>query len=216
MRSKPMKAFRTKQEAFWAGEFGADYTARNRGPGLVASNLALFGRILQRTIAVRSVLELGANIGLNLRAIGQLLPQAALAAVEINAEAVAELRSLERVTVHHQSILEFDTPQAFDFVLVKGVLIHIHPDKLPDVYEIMYGACARYLCLAEYYSPSPVALPYRGHEERLFKRDFAGELLARYPDLRLIDYGFVYHGDPHFPQDDINWFLLAKTPGALD
>jgi spore coat polysaccharide biosynthesis protein SpsF len=26
----------------------------------------------------------------------------------------------------------------------------------------------------------------------------------------LVDYGFAYHRDPNFPQDDITWFLLEK------
>ena len=30
--------------------------------------------------------------------------------------------------------------------------------------------------MAEYYNPVPVSVSYRGNEERLFKRDFAGEL----------------------------------------
>ena len=45
---------------------------------------------------------------------------------------------------------------------------------------------------------------------KLFKRDFAGELLDAFPSLDLVDYGFVYHRDPNFPQDDMNWFLLEK------
>jgi len=44
----------------------------------------------------------------------------------------------------------------------------------------------------------------------LFKRDFAGEMLDRYPALKLLDYGFVYRRDPLFPQDDMTWFLLEK------
>lgn len=44
----------------------------------------------------------------------------------------------------------------------------------------------------------------------LFKRDFAGEMLEKYQDLQLVDYGFVYHGDANFPQDDLTWFLLEK------
>jgi spore coat polysaccharide biosynthesis protein SpsF len=44
----------------------------------------------------------------------------------------------------------------------------------------------------------------------LFKRDFAGEMMDRYPDLKLLDYGFVYHRDPAFPDDDITWFLMEK------
>ena len=51
---------------------------------------------------------------------------------------------------------------------------------------------------------------YRGHENRLFKRDFAGDILAVYKDLELIDYGFFYKGDPAFPKDDITWFLMKK------
>lgn len=41
-------------------------------------------------------------------------------------------------------------------------------------------------------------------------KKFAGELMDRYSDLNLIDYGFVYSRDTAFPQDDITWFLLKK------
>ena len=64
--------------------------------------------------------------------------------------------------------------------------------------------------VAEYYNPSPVELPYRGHEGKLFKRDFAGELMDRHSTLTLVDYGFAYHRDNCFPQDDLTWFLLEK------
>jgi spore coat polysaccharide biosynthesis protein SpsF len=67
--------------------------------------------------------------------------------------------------------------------------------------------------VCEYYNPSPVSIPYRGHTNKLFKRDFAGELMDRYPDLQLIDYGFVYRRDPSFPQDDVTWFLMEKRHG---
>ncbi len=212
-RRKPSKtAFATEQEAFWAGEFGDAYTQRNVGAQWVASNLALFTKVLARTESVRSVLELGANLGLNLRALRQLLPQAQLSAVEINAKAVAELKGIGGLTVHHASILEFQPPKPADLLLIKGVLIHLNPDKLPQVYDLMHAASARYICLAEYYNPSPVAIPYRGHTDRLFKRDFAAELMKRHADLRLLDYGFVYHADPNHPQDDITWFLLEKRP----
>jgi hypothetical protein len=54
------------------------------------------------------------------------------------------------------------------------------------------------------------SIPYRGHTDRLFKRDFAGEIMERHPSLKLIDYGFAYRNDPNFPQDDITWFLMEK------
>ena len=52
---------------------------------------------------------------------------------------------------------------------------------------------------------------YRGHEDRLFKRDFCSELMEKYNDLTLIDYGFGYRNDPVFKQDDLTWFLLKKA-----
>ena len=205
-----MNEFKTNQEEFWAGDFGNDYTARNRGADWVACNTALFAKILSRAKPIRTVIEFGANIGLNLRAIRQLLPGVELSAVEINKKAVDELRQLENVKVYLKSILEFSPDYTRDLVLVKGVLIHLHPDSLPGVYDLLYETSNRYICLAEYYNPTPVAIDYRGYTDKLFKRDFAGELLGRHTDVRLVDYGFVYHGDPKFPQDDITWFLLEK------
>jgi spore coat polysaccharide biosynthesis protein SpsF len=69
---------------------------------------------------------------------------------------------------------------------------------------------SRYILVCEYYNPTPVSIDYRGHSDRLFKRDFAGEILDLYTDLTLRDYGFVYHRDTNFPLDDITWFLLEK------
>ena len=114
--------------------------------------------------------------------------------------------------IYHQSILDF-TPlrKKYDLVLIKGVLIHIDPDELFNVYEKLYQSCGRYLLIAEYYNPVPVEVKYRGHEEKLFKRDFASEFLEKYDDMKLVDYGFVWRKDPNFPQDDITWFLLEKN-----
>lgn len=202
--------YSTDQEEFWAGSFGDEYSVRNTGDDWIAANCALFSKVLGRTRDVRSVIEFGANIGLNLRALGLLLPECQLAAVEINASAIERLRTWGRCEVHSQSIIDFEPDREYDFVLIKGVLIHIHPDFLQKVYERLYRSSGRYICVVEYYNPTPVALSYRGHADRLFKRDFAGEMLDAYRDLRLVDYGFCYRRDPNFPQDDVTWFLLEK------
>ena len=201
----------TEQEAFWEGDFGNEYTDRNRGSGWVAANAAFFSKVLTRTQQVQSVLELGSNIGLNLMALRHLLPAAKLSAVEINEKAAAELQSnLTDVDLHLSSILEFQTNATWDLVFTKGVLIHINPDKLPIVYELMHQASSRYLLVAEYYNPKPTEITYRGHRGKLFKRDFAGDMLDKYSDLSLLDYGFIYHRDMNFPQDDMTWFLMEK------
>ena len=96
-------------------------------------------------------------------------------------------------------------------VLVKGVLIHIAPADLDQVYQNIYNAASNYVLMCEYYNKTPVSLTYRGLEGMLFKRDFCKEFLGKFSDFQLVDYGFVYHGDLNFPQDDINWFLLQRV-----
>lgn len=204
---------RTEQELFWEGEFGDVYTERNKGLDWVASNTSFFSKVLHRTSKVESILELGANRGLNIYALQTLLPKAHLSAVEINSSAAAELRKNHPLAeVFNTSIFEFEAPRKWDLTFTKGVLIHINPEKLPEAYAALYNNSSKYIVIAEYYNPSPVELSYRGHSSKLFKRDFAGELMNTYNDLVLVDYGFVYHRDRNFPQDDISWFIMEKQP----
>ncbi|CAN5233572.1 hypothetical protein BH11PSE11_BH11PSE11_16590 [soil metagenome] len=205
-------AFKTEQEQFWAGQFGDEYSDRNQGVGVLAGNLALFHKILCHTQSIGSAIEFGANIGLNLEALRVLIPGIELSAIEINRTAVESLEKLGGIRIYPQSILEFQPDAPRDLSLIKGVLIHINPDSLPQVYDRLYQSSKRYICVAEYYNPSPVEVLYRGNQGKLFKRDFAGEMLDRFADLRLLDYGFVYHRDNHFPQDDLTWFLMEKAP----
>jgi len=202
--------YKTEQENFWSGEFGDEYIGRNQGEATIASNTALFSKILGSTDHLSSVIEFGANIGLNLKAIKRLLPDADLSAIEINKKAVTQLKEIDDIHIYHSSILDFLPDQQRDLVLIKGVLIHIDPNELQSVYDLLYKTSKRYICIAEYYNPSPVEISYRGHEGKLFKRDFAGEIMDQYPDLKLVDYGFAYHRDRNFPQGDITWFLLEK------
>jgi pseudaminic acid biosynthesis-associated methylase len=208
--NKMTDQFKTEQEAFWAGGFGDNYIDRNQARKLLSANISFFSNIFQQTQGVTSILEFGANIGMNMIAMEALLPEVELSAVEINETAYAELAKKEYVTAHNCSILDFEPKGKYDFVFTKGVLIHINPAELDTVYQKMYAASSRYLCVGEYYNPTPVAIPYRGHNDRLFKRDFAGDLLEKFSDLQLVDYRFVYHRDNRFPQDDITWFLLEK------
>lgn len=201
--------YKTEQETFWAGEFGDEYITRNQGKEILAGNLHLFSRIMEKTQGVRTLIEFGANIGNNLQALHLLLPNTELAGIEINQNAAAVLQQ-KHFKAYPVSILDFNPDYTRDLVLIKGVLIHINPDELASVYDKLYSSTHRYIVVAEYYNPTPLALPYRGHANRLFKRDFAGELMDVYKDVQLVDYGFTYRRDNNFPQDDITWFLLGK------
>lgn len=206
--------YSTEQEAFWAGSFTSGYIERNSGAALLASNLHFFSNALRRAIVIKSCVELGANIGMNLSAIKLLYPGISLTGVEISEEACRKLAEvIGNENVLCQSLYESNVAPA-DLSFTKGVLIHQHPNKLPEAYGRLYSASCRYILVAEYYSPHPLTIPYHGHDDRLFKRDFAGEMLERFSDLDLIDYGFAYRRDNAFPQDDINWFLMEKRAWA--
>jgi pseudaminic acid biosynthesis-associated methylase len=203
--------FKTEQEAFWAGDFGNSYIERNQGNALLASNIDFFSKSLKCARGIQTCIEFGANIGMNIRAMKLLFPTIEVSAVEINKTAAMQLsKVIPPEKIYNTSILDFQPLQTYDLTLIKGVLIHINPNELPQVYDKLVDSCSRFLMVAEYYNPSPVTIPYRGHSDRLFKRDFAGEIMDRHPILQLVDYGFAYHRDPNFPQDDINWFLMEK------
>ena len=203
--------YKTEQEEFWAGKFGEEYISRNSSEQMLASNLNFFSRTLKNASKPVSLIEFGANIGMNLRAIQLLFPGIKLNGIEINRIAAKELgKIIGNENVSNRSIFDYEPIRQFEVSLVKGVLIHINPEMLAVVYKKLYESSSKYILLCEYYNPSPVTINYRGHSDRLFKRDFAGELMQNYPDLVLVDYGFVYRNDPAFPQDDITWFLLKK------
>jgi pseudaminic acid biosynthesis-associated methylase len=210
---KISSAFATVQEEFWAGDFGTEFVRRNAAADRLAANVALFERVLRSTGDITDCIEFGANVGINLRALQMLRPRLTQHAVEINRAAAEQLTAvIPAENIHFMSVLDFEPLQAFDLVLSKGMLIHINPDHLGKVYRTLYRSARRYILICEYYNPVPVGVDYRGFKDRLFKRDFCGDMLDAYPDLKLLDYGFVYRRDPAHPQDDVTWFLMEKAP----
>jgi len=189
--------YKTEQEEFWAGSFGDEYISRNKSPQLLASNLNFFSRALSQAGKPESLIEFGANIGMNLKAIQLLFPDIRLHAVEINKKAASELAEvIGPSNVYNKSIFDFSAEEKFEVVLIKGVLIHINPDMLEQVYQKLYDASLRFILISEYYNPVPVSVNYRGHSDRLFKRDFAGEMLVKFEDLTLVDYGLCIAKTP--------------------
>ncbi|MGL5105957.1 MAG: pseudaminic acid biosynthesis-associated methylase [Plesiomonas shigelloides] len=202
-------SYQTEQEQFWAGEFGDNYIGRNESEALLYSKVAMWSKMLRSAHCVRSVRELGCNIGLNLLALKRMQPSLALSGIEINPVAAEQARQLDVAQITCGTILDEIQDEPVDLTFTAGVLIHINPDQLDNVYRNLVNNSRRYVLVAEYYNPAPTAIMYRGHADRLFKRDFAGDLIEKY-GMKLVDYGFVYKRDNWAPQDDITWFLLEK------
>jgi len=204
-------SFYTEQEQFWASDFGNYYPSRNEGEKMISSNLALFSKIFKNCPSIQSAAELGCNIGLNLIAINRINKQLKLRGYEINEKSALAARKQNIAEVINTTVVEsLDSSQKFDLTFTKGVLIHINPDMLPKVYQNLYDLSNRYIMVCEYYNPAPVSIDYRGNKDRLFKRDFAGELIQQF-NLKLIDYGFNYQHDPYLTNDDSTWFLMEKS-----
>lgn len=180
------------------------------GAEILSSKINYFSTVFSKRDQITSALEFGSNIGLNERALLTLFPSIRMETVEINEEAAKECQKVPNTLVHMGSFLEFETDKTFDLTLCNGVLIHTNPDYLEKIYKKLYQYSKKYVLIGEYWNPTPVEVNYRGHEGKLFKRDFAGEFMDMFSDVKLIDYGFRYHRDKAFLGDDSTWFLFEK------
>ena len=195
----------SEQETFWEGSFGDAYTLRNSKH----SQITNFSRILiENRIFIESAIEIGSNLGKNLDAIQTLFPNCKTFGIEINKSAYTILS--KKHESYLGSIYGFETKIKYDLSISYGVLIHQPPDKLNDYYDKLFEISKKYILITEYFSPYPTKVIYRDHENKLFKRDFAKEFWQKYPELKLIDYGFFWSQDKYTNGDDTNWFLFKK------
>jgi pseudaminic acid biosynthesis-associated methylase len=199
---------------FWAGEFGSEYARRNpRDPALVAAVARLWSAVLARVPVgdIKRALEVGANVGITQLALQRVL-DAETWAVEPNPEArhalvTERVVQAERVSDGDIVDLQFED-RAFDLSLTSGVLIHVHPDDLERACRELARVSGRWVAILEYFANQPEAVPYRGHEGKLFKRDFGEFFLDTNPDFECVDYGFAWRR--HTGMDNSTWFLFRR------
>jgi pseudaminic acid biosynthesis-associated methylase len=204
----------------WTGEFGNRYMERNAvNEATTEQASAVFGRIFDAAgirDSVSSILEVGANVGINLHGLRRELGSGvALSALEPNAAAVARLRNaapLQLEQIVHGDATSIDLPDnSFDLVFTNGVLIHIPPASLAAVMGEICRVARRFVLCSEYFSHEPVEVPYHGEAGMLWKRDFGREYLETCPQLRVRGYGFVWQEEFRF-FDNLNWWVFEKSP----
>ena len=116
-----MVKYLTEQETFWASSFGDEYIIRNKNQKLLASNLNFFTKVMSRAGQVKSVIEFGSNIGMNMRALKLLYPHQSQFGIEINSKAAEELKNLlGEENVFNGSILDFESSKNMNCRLLKG------------------------------------------------------------------------------------------------
>lgn len=161
---------------FWCGPQGNDYIDRNLlSQDAIKSRRMMWSRILNHVDPPRNLLEVGANIGQNLAALKGLC-LADLFALEPNEKARSQLINSgitlpDYVYDGKIEALPFNNDK-FDLVFTSGVLIHINPENLYQACSELYRVSARYIISIEYFSPQCEMIPYRGEDNRLWKRDF--------------------------------------------
>lgn len=161
----------TEQEQFWKGDFGSLYVARNRVDW--RARIPFWTDIIERT-KPRSILEVGCGSGWNLRAMRHVDPTIAVRGVEINQTALQEAADAG-LFVAEASVFELQTewPEAgFDLVCSVGCLIHISPADISRAMDQIIAVSNRYVLAVEYADETEVMVPYRDHNERLWRRPF--------------------------------------------
>ncbi len=205
---------KSRQIDAWRGDFGNNYTDRNTAdPKRLENSSRAFREIFSHIedAPPRSILEVGANLGANIRAL-KSMTDAVLHAVEPNGKARGIMVEdgvlpAERVVDATASNLPFDDGQ-IDLVFTAGVLIHIPHESIEAAYREMHRVAGRYLLSIEYFSPTPVEVPYRGETGLLFKRDFGGLWLDLFDDLEHVANGFFWKRTTGL--DDVTWWLFRK------
>lgn len=164
-----------KTEEFWSGAFGDEYVQRNQIQWEL--RVPFWLNTMNRTMP-ESVLEVGCNIGSNLRAIEQGYG-AQLRGVEINDTAIAQAHD-NGLMVAKCSVLELGLNCA-DLVFTCGVLIHVSQEDLKNAMQHIINAANRWVIAIEYEAEEETEVKYRGHDGKLWKRPF-GKL---YEDMGL-------------------------------
>jgi pseudaminic acid biosynthesis-associated methylase len=197
----------TRLERLWSGEFGDAYTERNREAGKWREP---FWRATLSKYPVKRVLEIGCNLGGNLEWISKIIPAHEVYGVDINESALQRLRGrVPNVNALWSPARQLPFRDGFfDLVFTAGVLIHQPDETLPLVMSEIVRCSRKYVLASEYFAETKTEVPYRGHSGALFKRDYGGLYQTLFPELKLLNKGFLPKSEGW---DDATWWMFEKT-----
>ncbi len=197
-------------EAQWGGAFGDAYIARNRQAH--ARRGAFWQDILQR-YPVKQVLEVGCNLGGNLRWIADCPCRPQINGVDINPRALEIVRAeLPQGNFWLAPARSLPFEDGFcDLAFTCGVLIHQPQESLAEVMAEIVRCSRRYVLAVEYFAEATTEVAYRGLPGSLFKRDYGGLYAATFPQLQLLESGFLAKAEGW--DDDTYWLFEKKDEG---
>lgn len=187
----------------WSGEFGDAYVERNAE---AERGREAFWLPFLDAHPVASALEVGCNVGGNLRWVAERVAE--VTGVDVNERALDRLRQrLPTVQALRAEAarLPFDD-SSFDLVFTMGVLIHQPEESLDAVLQEMERCSRRFVLAGEYFDDDETEVPYRGQSGALFKRDYGRRISAACPSLELVETGRL--DDEGW--DDVTWWLFER------
>jgi spore coat polysaccharide biosynthesis protein SpsF len=197
----------TPLDELWSGPFGDDYARRNADAG--DGRDRFWNGLLDRH-PIASALEVGCNVGGNLRWLAARLGVENVAGLDLNRSALDELeRRVPGVNAAQgpaQSIPFGDA--SFDLAFTAGVLIHVGPADLAAVTSEIVRCSRRFVLCAEYFADEETEVPYRGERGALFKRDYAAHYRGHHPELELVEQTFLSRDDGNW--DDVTVWLFER------
>lgn len=193
-------------ESLWSGSFGNAYVKRNAGAGGARD---LFWSSLLERYPASSALEVGCNVGANLQWIVKRIDPTRVYGVDVNEAALERLRGrLPAVNALSSPARELPfRDRWFDLVFTCGVLIHQPESTLPLVMAEIVRVSRRYVLAVEYHADQTVEVPYRRQRGALFKRDYAMLYQELFPELELLEQGFLGREEGW---DDATWCLFRR------
>jgi pseudaminic acid biosynthesis-associated methylase len=187
----------TSQIAVWTESFGREYTDRNSLSSrdldvMYEQNYGVGRRKLnERFLAPIScdsrILEVGCNLA-NQLALLEEMGYSQLHGVEIQHYALRQAQArLPGVRLVEASAFELPYPDGyFDMIFTSGVLIHIAPGDLRKAIAEIHRCASSYIWGFEYYAADVTQVRYRGHDDLLWKMDYAEFYLEQFTDLELV------------------------------
>lgn len=197
----------TPLDELWSGAFGDDYARRNADAG--EGRDRFWNDLLERH-PIGSALEVGCNVGGNLRWVAARLGAQNVSGVDLNRSALDELErrvpGINAIQAPAQDLPFEDA--AFDLVFTAGVLIHIGPDDLAAVTAEIVRCSRRFVLCAEYFAEEETEVPYRGERGALYKRDYLAHYREHHPELDLVEQTFLSREDGTW--DDVTVWLFER------
>lgn len=193
-------------EQLWAEEFGNEYLERNIDAG--EGRDRFWYELLDR-LKPQSVLEIGCNVGANLRWVVDRVPARAVYGIDINEPALRTVRSRFNVNAVWSSARELPfRDRMFDLVFTAGVLIHQPETTLSHVMGEAVRTSRRDVLALEYAAAETVEVPYRGQPGALYKRDYGRLYKESFAELDLVDEGELSKEEGW---DNVTWWLFRRN-----